>query len=460
MSRDRDRDRDAPSIVWFRDDLRVADHPALHAAVERGAPIVCVYVLDEESPRHPAARRRRALVAARLAHGPRRGARGARRAARAAPRSGRADPPPLVDETGAGAVFWNRRYGGPERAVDARLKQRAARRRAGSCAASPPTCSSSRGRSARARARRTRCSRRSGVRAARRPSRGIRCPRPTRSTRRMPRATTSTTGSWCPPAPTGRRDCARRGRPGRMPRMRGSRVPRRRARRLRERTRRTGAGGDVPPVPAPALGRDQPATRCGTRCASGRRAARARALPHRARLAGVLFARAVPRARPRDANWRAEFDAFPWPPLDPTALGAWQEGSTGVPLVDAGMRELWRTGTMHNRIRMVVGVVPHQEPAHRLAHRRAVVLGHPRRRRRCEQPVQLAVGRRLRRGCRTLLPGLQPRTAGEEVRPRRRVHPPLGARVGHGRVPEPIVDLAASRRAALAAYEHVKAARR
>ena len=40
----------APSIVWFRDDLRVADHPALTAAVERGAPVVCVYVLDEESP--------------------------------------------------------------------------------------------------------------------------------------------------------------------------------------------------------------------------------------------------------------------------------------------------------------------------------------------------------------------------------------------------------------------------
>ena len=38
-----------PSIVWFRDDLRVADHPALHAAAERDAPLVCVYVLDEES---------------------------------------------------------------------------------------------------------------------------------------------------------------------------------------------------------------------------------------------------------------------------------------------------------------------------------------------------------------------------------------------------------------------------
>lgn len=36
-------------------------------------------------------------------------------------------------------------------------------------------------------------------------------------------------------------------------------------------------------------------------------------------------------------------------------LAAWQKGETGIPLVDAGMRELWATGTMHNRVRMVVG---------------------------------------------------------------------------------------------------------
>lgn len=38
---------------------------------------------------------------------------------------------------------------------------------------------------------------------------------------------------------------------------------------------------------------------------------------------------------------------------DPELLRRWQQGSTGVPFVDAGMRELWRTGTMHNRLRMV-----------------------------------------------------------------------------------------------------------
>ncbi len=51
-------------------------------------------------------------------------------------------------------------------------------------------------------------------------------------------------------------------------------------------------------------------------------------------------------------NWRAAFDAYPWR-QDAGDLDAWQRGMTGYPLVDAGMRELWRTGTMHNRVRMV-----------------------------------------------------------------------------------------------------------
>ena len=51
---------------------------------------------------------------------------------------------------------------------------------------------------------------------------------------------------------------------------------------------------------------------------------------------------------------RADFERFPWR-SDAKALEAWQRGRTGIPLVDAGMRELWATGWMHNRVRMVVG---------------------------------------------------------------------------------------------------------
>jgi len=49
---------------------------------------------------------------------------------------------------------------------------------------------------------------------------------------------------------------------------------------------------------------------------------------------------------------RGEFAAFPWRD-DPAGLAAWRQGRTGYPLVDAGMRELWATGWMHNRARMV-----------------------------------------------------------------------------------------------------------
>lgn len=53
-----------------------------------------------------------------------------------------------------------------------------------------------------------------------------------------------------------------------------------------------------------------------------------------------------------ERNLRREFDAFPWQP-DAGLLRAWQQGRTGYPIVDAGMRQLWRTGWMHNRVRMV-----------------------------------------------------------------------------------------------------------
>ncbi len=51
---------------------------------------------------------------------------------------------------------------------------------------------------------------------------------------------------------------------------------------------------------------------------------------------------------------REQFASFPWCE-DKDGLCAWQRGQTGYPLVDAGMRQLWKTGWMHNRVRMVVG---------------------------------------------------------------------------------------------------------
>jgi deoxyribodipyrimidine photo-lyase len=66
---------------------------------------------------------------------------------------------------------------------------------------------------------------------------------------------------------------------------------------------------------------------------------------------------------------RADFREFPWR-MDERALRAWTRGETGYPLVDAGMRELWHTGWMHNRVRMLAAsflvkhlLIPWQEGA-------------------------------------------------------------------------------------------------
>ncbi len=53
-------------------------------------------------------------------------------------------------------------------------------------------------------------------------------------------------------------------------------------------------------------------------------------------------------------DFNPRFAGFDWARPEPRLLEAWQQGRTGVPIVDAGMRELWATGYMHNRVRMIV----------------------------------------------------------------------------------------------------------
>jgi len=52
-------------------------------------------------------------------------------------------------------------------------------------------------------------------------------------------------------------------------------------------------------------------------------------------------------------NFQSKFNAFPWQD-DSWLLHAWRTGNTGYPLIDAGMRQLWQNGYMHNRVRMIV----------------------------------------------------------------------------------------------------------
>jgi deoxyribodipyrimidine photo-lyase len=158
--------------------------------------------------------------------------------------------------------------------------------------------------------------------------------------------------------------------------------------------------------------------------------------------------------RPRDEEPQAAYDAFPWPRLKPSMLRAWQRGETGVPLVDAGMRELWVSGFMHNRVRMVTASFLIKNLL--IDWRRGeVVLGHPRRRGCREQPLQLAVGRRLGSRCRPYFRIFNPELQAKKF------DPTDGTSASGRRMPRTgaLVDLKASRDAALAAYEVVKNAR-
>ena len=55
-----------------------------------------------------------------------------------------------------------------------------------------------------------------------------------------------------------------------------------------------------------------------------------------------------------DQPFQSKFSKFPWKRSDKKLMQAWQKGKTGYPIIDAGMRELWETGYMHNRVRMIV----------------------------------------------------------------------------------------------------------
>ncbi len=108
-----------PCIVWFRDDLRLADHPALHAASLTGAPVICLYVFDD--PEHaPNARPLGGAARWWLAQSLRAlqqslNAVGSRLVLRSGPAA--TIIAPLARQTGAGVVFWNEIAQTPHQAI-------------------------------------------------------------------------------------------------------------------------------------------------------------------------------------------------------------------------------------------------------------------------------------------------------------------------------------------------------
>ncbi|MGW9626495.1 cryptochrome/photolyase family protein [Microbacterium sp. NPDC055521] len=341
----------SPSIVWFRDDLRLTDNPALRAAVDRGEPIIAVYVLDQESPgfrmlggaarwwlHHSLASLRARVIERGGAFVLRRGA-----AAQVIAE--------LVAQSGAGAVFWNRRYGGPQRDVDTQIKTDLGERGievrsfAASLLFEPWTVRTGSGTHFSVFTPFWRAC--LSLPAPRAP---LPEPRELDRPARTPASEDLDDWSLLPTAPDwagGLRETWEPGEPAARARLHEF---------LREDLAQYDTARDEPAAGATSLlsprlrwGELSPFTVWHAATEHEGTGGFLSELGWREFAWHTLFH--FPELSSR--NLRTEFDAFPWPRLKPTHLAAWQRGETGIPLVDAGMRELWHTGFMHNRIRMV-----------------------------------------------------------------------------------------------------------
>jgi deoxyribodipyrimidine photo-lyase len=351
-----------PIIVWFRDDLRLSDHPALHEAATSGAPVICLYVHDEDSralqppnARPPGGAARWWLAQSLRAlqnslHGIdgslllRKGA-----AARVIAA--------LAAETGAGAVFWNEIAQAPHQAVALEVAEAlgeigvTTQSFPGDLLAAPNSIRNKENRGLRVF---TPFWRR--VQMLGDPAKPFSAPgklsgpphlagdaledwhlEPTR-----PDWAAGLRASWNPGEAsaqarlaafleTGAAGYAReRDRPGRdgtsnlSPHLRFGEIS----------PRQIWHAARFAAAERPALSADIDKFLSE--------------LGWREFCRHLLFD--VPDLSTR--NLQASFDAFPCR-HDAKALRAWQRGRTGYPIIDAGMRELWQTGVMHNRVRMV-----------------------------------------------------------------------------------------------------------
>ena len=341
----------SPSLVWLRDDLRLADNPALRAAIDRDEPVVVLFVLDEESPgirplggaarwwlHHSLAslseRVKELGASLTLRRGP------AERVVRE-----------IVADTGATAVFWNRRYGGPERDIDSALKTSLREDGLevtsfqGSLLHEPWTVKTGGGTHFSVFTPFWRACLSLPAPRAPHPA-----PRSLDGVSHSPASDDLDDWDLLPTRPDwagGLRETWEPGEPAARARLHAF---------LHDDLGSYDRARDEPSAGATSL--LSPRLRWGELSpftvwhdavdAPG-------AAGFLSELGWREFAWHTTFHFPRLAtdNLRPAYDAFPWPRLDPSQLEAWQRGDTGIPLVDAGMRELWHTGFMHNRVRMV-----------------------------------------------------------------------------------------------------------
>jgi deoxyribodipyrimidine photo-lyase len=342
------------ALVWLRDDLRLADNPALRAGMEHGGDLTVVYVLDDESagirPLGAAARwwlhhSLASLDADLRQHG-------SRLVLRRGPAADVIDQ--LVAHTGADGVFWNRRYGPVEREIDAGIKASLTDRGidAHSFAAAllwePWTVRTGQGEPYKVFTPFWRA-----AQAMPEPRHPL--PRP----RELP-SPSDVSGDdladWAllPTAP----DWASGLRDAWDPGERGA------AKLLEDFVDHALEDYDQRDEPAMAATSDlSPHLRWGEISPyQVWHRLHGQLEPHQRQQAPAFLRQLAW----REFNWneyfhceqlatvnvRREFDAFPWRDASEDELQRWYQGRTGFDLVDAGMRELWSSGAMHNRVRL------------------------------------------------------------------------------------------------------------
>ncbi len=350
-----------PVALWFREDLRLSDQPAVHTAAETGAPIVAFYILDERSGLRALGGASRWWLHHSLAV-----------LARDLAKRGcdlhvvRGDAcelvPAIVEAVGAGSIFWTRRYGAQEIAVDIQIKSQLKDRGIqvnssnGQLLLEPWQIKTKTGDPYRVFTPYWRAAR-EGMQTT--PS--LAAPRKLNTApwpRKAPPRARLDDLELLPTMPDWAAGLRKKWIPGEAG------AQKRLTQFLDDALKDYAAGRDFADRQATSL--LSPHLRFGE--ISPRQIWRA--LQH-AMASGAIDTRNGDKFL-AELGWREfsyhllfynpdlatqnfnrRFDEFSWPRENVKHLAAWQRGLTGYPIVDAGMRELWQTGYMHNRVRMI-----------------------------------------------------------------------------------------------------------
>lgn len=347
-----------PVLVWFRNDLRLEDNPALDAARKSGAPVIGVYVLDDALPYAPGAAARWWLhhsLRALAADLEKAGTKLILRRGDTTKTVGR-----VVKETCAGAVFWNRRYYAKHTAIDDRLEAalksdgvRVAHFNA-SLLREPWETQTKSGAPYRVFTPFWNALKGLG------PSRPSPFPRPRKLAGPASYPESDRLDDWAlsPSKPNWAQEIAQNWTPGekgarqRLDLFLHTMIDHYTDKRDRpdldivSRLSPHLAFGEIGPL---QIWRETQAMFDG------------QALEHKGAekylseiawrefcYSLLYYHKELP-----ETPWKPAFEKFAWR-SDEQALEEWRHGLTGYPIVDAGMRQLWRTGWMHNRVRMIV----------------------------------------------------------------------------------------------------------